>query len=469
MIKRNVLVPTALCFAAFLVCDRVSDASAIYNETLSGDPSSKKMPPGAPSPSPASNQTPGTANGATPPPQAGLTAFDFCWRDSKGRGVGKPLSTNSSSCPAGTIKDPTGLLCYPACKAGYNMVGPVCWQACPAGFTDTGTDCTKPAAYGRGAGYAWQAGDKAFDSAGQFSRCQHDNSQGCEQPGGGITLVYPKCKVGFNAVGTNICSPACPAGMTDIGVGCQKNSYGNTAGQVLGCSAGLERSGLLCYTPCGANADGVGPDCWNHCPAGWVQCGAGCAQTTTACATNTTNQVISVLTAAVTIASEVLTAGATAGIVDATKMGTQRAADQAADMVGKLHLSDAVSKFPKNGIDSSVVAKSVAAAMKPTKLTVATKIASTAGNASNFISTVVGVSNNATLTPDQKNMQIAQAVLNTASLVDPTGIAGVVAAYTKPSCSVVTEPTKAASSFYIDGLDHVEQQKRANLAWAANQ
>jgi hypothetical protein len=460
MIKRNHLVPLALCFAAALFCTRVSNASSIYDEAVSADPSNNASRPAAPTVSPAANQTAGTA---TPPPQAGLSAFDYCWKDSQGRGAGTPLSTSSSNCPAGTVKDPNGLLCYPPCKAGYKMVGPVCWQACPAGYTDTGVGCAKPAAYGRGAGYAWQIGDKAFDSGGQFSRCQHDNSQGCEQPGGGVTLVYPKCRSGSHAVGTNICSPDCPAGMTDTGAGCQKNSYGNTAGQVLGCPAGLEKSGLLCYHPCGAGADGVGPDCWGHCPAGWVQCGAGCAKDASACATNTTNQVISVLSAAATIASEVLTAGATAGIIDASKVGTQEAtkaseaAAQASDMVGKLHLSDAVKSFPKNNIDADVVAKSVLAAAKPTKLTVAAKATTTAGSASNLISTMVGVSNNASLTPDQKNMQIAQAVLANASLVDPTGISGVVSAYTKPLCSVVTQPTKAASNFFVDGVDHAEQ------------
>ena len=40
-----------------------------------------------------------------------------------------------SGCQAGYSKDPSGLLCYPTCKAGYQMVGPVCWdQQCPADY-----------------------------------------------------------------------------------------------------------------------------------------------------------------------------------------------------------------------------------------------------------------------------------------------------------------------------------------------
>jgi hypothetical protein len=118
----------------------------------------------------------------------------------------------------------------PATRLGNTDKG----GSCPSGFRDDGLYCAKPAAYGRGAGYAWKLGDKAFDSSGQWARCKGDNPQGCEQPAGGITLVYPKCKTNFYAFGTNICSPNCPAGMTDIGVSCAKaatcSSYGRRAG-----------------------------------------------------------------------------------------------------------------------------------------------------------------------------------------------------------------------------------------------
>ncbi len=59
---------------------------------------------------------------------------------SYGRGAGSPLD----ACPSGTVQDPTGLLCYPPCNAGYSMVGPVCWQDCPASFDDEGAFCGKP-------------------------------------------------------------------------------------------------------------------------------------------------------------------------------------------------------------------------------------------------------------------------------------------------------------------------------------
>ncbi len=32
------------------------------------------------------------------------------------------------TCPSGTVKDPTGALCYPPCRPGYWMMGFMCHQ-----------------------------------------------------------------------------------------------------------------------------------------------------------------------------------------------------------------------------------------------------------------------------------------------------------------------------------------------------
>lgn len=61
--------------------------------------------------------------------------------------------------------------------------------------------------------------------------------------------------------------------MNDIGVSCHKNSYGRTAGKVLGCENGLDEDAGLCYEPCNYGADGVGFVCWGHCPEGTTSCG----------------------------------------------------------------------------------------------------------------------------------------------------------------------------------------------------
>ena len=179
---------------------------------------------------------------------------DICWRQSYGRGVG----TIPDTCNNGTQKD--GLLCYPTCRAGFTGTGPVCWQNCPAGYTNTGADCLKPGPYGRGSGYPWKFGD-ALNDNGMTQRCEADHGRGnCEKNG---AMMYPRCRAGFHNVGCCTCSPDCPAGMPDVGVSCQKQSYGRTAGTTMSCRTGLQTDAGLCYTPCRAGTTGVGPVCWN--------------------------------------------------------------------------------------------------------------------------------------------------------------------------------------------------------------
>ena len=59
------------------------------------------------------------------------------------------------------------------------------------------------------------------------ARCLKANPQGCEKSG---AIIYPLCRSGFSAVGSNICSPKCPSGYKDIGVSCQKVTYDRGAG-----------------------------------------------------------------------------------------------------------------------------------------------------------------------------------------------------------------------------------------------
>lgn len=116
---------------------------------------------------------------------------------------------------------------YPKCEEGFFNVGCcLCESQCPAGFRDDGLFCAKPSAYGRGAGYPWKFGD-GFNLNGASSRCERDNSQGCEQNG---LIIYPKCAPGFHNVGCCICSPDCPSNTTDIGVSCTKPVYGRGVG-----------------------------------------------------------------------------------------------------------------------------------------------------------------------------------------------------------------------------------------------
>ena len=157
-----------------------------------------------------------------------------------GRGVGVPVS----SCQQyGADWEEEAGLCYPPCNMGYSGDGPLCLTDCPANFPDQGLECGKPSSYGRGAGSIWGGADKV-------------------KWGG---LWYPACAANFHKVGCCVCSPDCPAGTTDIGVSCQKGSYGRGVGQLLGCAAGQEYDAGLCYSPCPAGASGVGPLCYSGC------------------------------------------------------------------------------------------------------------------------------------------------------------------------------------------------------------
>jgi len=180
-----------------------------------------------------------------------------CWIESYGRGVGKPVTT----CPNGLENDAS--LCYTPCRSGFSGAGPVCWESCPAGFKDTGADCLKPSSYGRGTGYA----------ANHQSKCQQENPQGCEKNG---AFWYPKCAANFHNVECCVCSPNCPSGMLDIGVSCQKQSYGRGVGKPLVCTADQDENAGLCYKQCKAGYSGDGPICWGSCPSGMYQCGALC-------------------------------------------------------------------------------------------------------------------------------------------------------------------------------------------------
>lgn len=211
------------------------------------------------------------APSACPPGYAddGLTCRlpNILAKPSQGRGVGTP----PVGCGPGM--DLVAGLCYARCQGGFTGVGPVCWQNCPSGFRDDGAYCAKPAAYGRGGGYAWQFGDAPFNLDGARDRCNRDNASGCEQWG---LLWYPKCRANFHAVGCCVCSPDCPTGMPDIGVSCQKQTSTRAPAVPTQCASGQQYDAGLCYATCPAGMNGVGPVCWGQCPAGYADHGATC-------------------------------------------------------------------------------------------------------------------------------------------------------------------------------------------------
>jgi len=137
-----------------------------------------------------------------------------------------------TSCPEG-MENSVGL-CYPKCQAGYSGFMTMCTQDCPSGYRNDGLFCFKPSAYGRGAGYAiWSEG-----------KCNRENSQGCEKWG---LIWYPRCRANFHNFGCCICSPNCPAGMTDIGISCAKKTYDRGVGKLPICAPDEDQITGLCH------------------------------------------------------------------------------------------------------------------------------------------------------------------------------------------------------------------------------
>ncbi|OQR97953.1 hypothetical protein ACHHYP_09384 [Achlya hypogyna] len=233
-----------------------------------------------------------------------------CIRDGIGRGAGTPVV---NQCLEG--EEAYGALCYPKCQEGYEKVGCcICRKkGCSGavGVTDIGVSCTKPAAYGRGAGYALWNQDK----------CSAENSQGCEKNG---LMWYPKCKAGFHAFGCCICTPDCPAGTHDDGAFCRKDHYGRGAGKSrLGCAPGMEKSGLFCYPPCPTGYNGVGPMCWPKCPADIPsKCGLFCTSTGATCASSAINLIGSAVKIALSAVNNDTAGAISTGIQAGTKVIT---------------------------------------------------------------------------------------------------------------------------------------------------
>lgn len=182
----------------------------------------------------------------------------YCWRRSYGRGVGRPLHTCPDDAP-----EQDGLLCYPDCREGYNGVGPVCWEKCD-NITSFGLACVDVRKSSRSC--PW------YDTCGVFKRS---------------------------------CS-SCPENYTNLGCLCARfyfrDSYGRGIGTPMICSKSYEQDGALCYDQCDPKYNGVGPVCWQHCPATQpVPCLAGCSTTKQDCQLAVINMIQSVVGASVTL------------------------------------------------------------------------------------------------------------------------------------------------------------------------
>lgn len=371
----------------------------------------------------------------------------FCWRQSVGRTAGKPMI-----CQPGYNEETAGL-CYKPCGTGEKGIATFCYKSCPSGFRDDGLYCGKPESYGRGAGYPWQIGDKPFDLDAARARCSKDNPQGCEQNG---AIIYPKCKPNFHAAGSNICSPDCPQGWEDIGVSCKKPNYARDVKPLTDCPAGLEKDGALCYPKCQNDYTGVGPVCWQNCPSQQnVDCGAGCATTKGQCAKAVFTMTSAPIIAAVKIAALIVTFGgssaATGGAASAQAGG--KLALESPKLVKLAKLAADLQKIynaNEKAIKTASVTKTVLGSIKSQTDLFATEFANNFGamtspeiekeidrrfskDAAFEIKRQWGM-RHLGLMLEANGIATAKNVLDIAGTADPTGVVGVVSAFTNPLC-----------------------------------
>ena len=397
----------------------------------------------------------------------------FCWKDSYGRGVG----TVPRNCEPGFSEDTAGL-CWPDARPGYVCDFFVCRQAtCPAGYRDDGLTCFKPAPYKRdeypvnageaakavGDGLAWfftfgtyeASGDTGLDGARR--RCREAHGDNCVTANGD-TIVYEACKAGYEQapVVTNLCTPSCPSPMTDGGIFCAKHTYTREA-SLMSCDAGAVNDAGLCYEGCKPGFAGVGPVCWNSCPAKLpYNCGAGCAADKATCDGAIVDQVLSPVIAAGSIALAVVTAGGSTGATAGAKAGGSAgkaagtvAAKMAAREGFKAGLKAGVKEALKAGfktIGKELIVDAAIGAGLSTVIWGGTKIASQVkmkdALKEMIQAKVVGSISDERVDAVVETMMTGAEAQNPASdfpwsSLDPTGIADIVIAYNYPICGDV--------------------------------
>ncbi|RHY18945.1 hypothetical protein DYB32_010307 [Aphanomyces invadans] len=331
------------------------------------------------------------------------TTAPFCWLNSYPRGIGQV----PTSCAAG--QERIALLCYPNCPTGMSRQGLDCHSNCPDGFDDQGLFC-RMKEYGRGAGYPWKFGDGLNDN-GMFRRCEGDHGAGkCEKSG---AVVYPKCRDGYTAFGCCICRPNPPncneyglAGRFDLS--CAKKVI--IGDPELGtCASDEERNAGLCYKVCKTGFSGVGPVCWGRPPSGWVRCGMGAATTSTQCAEIIRDQIMSV--------GEMVL-----NICTAFSSSSAKALKAPAD-------SGNLAKL-KNGWNSIKSKPEVQDAIKAYD------------NANRFKTGYQAIQDLEDARTTEDYVRFAATI---ASILDPTGVSGVIAAYTYSTCDKVAPQVHSRS------------------------
>jgi len=329
----------------------------------------------------------------------------FCWKDTFGRGVG----TIPTSC--GSDEENIAGLCYKKCPSGYYRNGIDCYQSCKDGLTDDGLFCIRND-YGRGAGYI-SNGD-----------CEHHHGHdNCEKWG---LIWYPKCHEGYHNDDCCICVPnsfSCDdLGFNgQVGNSCAKHVIDQIGTIPHGCGDGKQLQAGLCYHDCKDGYHGIGPVCWSNTPKGWVGCGAGDAETSLDCTDTITGQITSVFNSAVKITTLIIPGVEEADVAEdaATDAGSiaEDASQEADDGTGLLKKFKKLLAAFKLLLKNEPKIKAVVDAGKDPNVT------------PQKLLDAAGLNNTA---------DIIRFSASLANFFDPTGVSGVVAAFSYPLCSEIS-------------------------------
>ena len=345
------------------------------------------------------------------------------------------------------------------CDAGYSKsdITQRCIKNCESGYTNTGEFCHRDAITKGWGSFTCDAGYFKSDIT---HRC-HKNCPN-EYTSMGETCHRPMSILGLDSMG-------CKSDEKEGGVAGER-CYPINGSK---CFNNGDFDAGFCYSKCESGHDGVGPVCWQTCDNSMVSCGMSCGKTTADCVIAGVDQAVSTLVLAANIATLGLGTPAT-GAVTAGVTATMTISGKAVagtTKLGKALIKAAQSIKPNNLKPGANVIQRIVTAKFGTQVrTIKTiaKVGSTTYQAMQDYRTLYA-EDFAAQTSDEivaeldshfhpitakflkglwgermmeelaeaNNWEIAGYALAAASIVDISGVTGVVSAYAKPICKTV--------------------------------
>jgi DNA-binding ferritin-like protein len=394
----------------------------------------------------------------------------FCWKRSYANGSVGTIPGRMADCEPGYIND--GATCR---RPPKNIYAPSHMASCPRDYTNFGLTCTRKLYTGDCKWYTpWycdtlRGGPSSMTCRSGYFKCGGRCCKNCPH---GYTNTGEFCHQSLHVTG--LWSMTCKSDEDKWGGRCYPKGTGTQ-----GCHHGKVNVAGLCYNKCRAGYYATIGMCWQKCDNSQVDCAWGCAKNDWTCGEVTTDMVLSVFVVAANIVTMGVSAQSTNAIQAAKAGGASIKSVQGSVNVGKksfhasklakaLKLSDGTgvvkytSSLGKEALDASKRIIELSTIRKYTKgFYLSDRILKAflmryshefaeqtsreirnelvaqfgADMARKFIERW-GILQLATLIKSEGwgEASVALAVIG---LADPTGVAGVVNAYLKPSCKEV--------------------------------